>query len=151
MITRLLRTARRNRGCGAFSLLEVVLALAILVGALAVLGELVSLGTRNAQRARDLTQAQLLCESKLAEITSGISPAEPVQRATFEYDPEWLYSIEFEQAGQEGLVAVRVTVVQDLPAEKRPAEFSLVRWIHDAGVELPEQTDAAEPAEEEAE
>ncbi len=60
-----------------FSLLEVVLALAILVGAIAVTGELVRLGTLSAASARDLTQAQLICESKLAEITSGITPPRP--------------------------------------------------------------------------
>jgi general secretion pathway protein I len=65
---------------GGFSLLEVILALAILTGAVAVLGEIVRLGIRNAQVARDTTQAQLLCESKLAEITAGIIPSDPVPR-----------------------------------------------------------------------
>ena len=59
----------RKGSCrGGFSLLEVILALAILIGILAVLSELVGLGVRNARVARAMTQAQLLCESKLAEI-----------------------------------------------------------------------------------
>lgn len=124
----------------AFSLLEVVLALGILVGALAVLGELVSLATRNAQLATDLTQAQLLCESKMAEITSGISPPQAVQRTAFDTDPQWLYSIDYGAASQPGLIALQVTVTQDLPEEKRPAEFTLVRWMRDPGAELPEES-----------
>ena len=52
----------------AFSLLEVILALSILAGAVAVLGELLRTGVRNAQTARDLTRAQMLCEEIEAEV-----------------------------------------------------------------------------------
>src|SRR5687767_7391349 len=62
------RSSRRPASRAAFSLLEVILALTILVGAIVVLGELVRLGTMTAAGARDLTQAQLLCESKMSEI-----------------------------------------------------------------------------------
>jgi len=131
-----------------FSLLEVILALAILLGAVAVLGELARLTLENARIARDQARAQLLCESKLAEILAGIAPPEPVEGAPAETtddlglsaEPEWLYSVEMEPAEQEGLVAVRVRVYQDLPPEKRPVEFSLVRWMIDPGVEFPEET-----------
>jgi type II secretory pathway pseudopilin PulG len=126
------RTARAG-----FSLLEVVLALTILVGAIAVLGELVRLGTTNAGNARDLTQAQLLCESKMAEISAGLLVPEVVQGAPCEYDPEWLYSIDIQPTDMPGLVALRVTVFQDLPLNQRPAEFSLVRWMQDPLLELP--------------
>ena len=129
-----------NRG---FSLLEVIIALAFLTGALAVLGELVSMGVEHAMRARNLTQAELLCESKMAEIVSGMSPAEDVSSVPFEpyglseigeqtLDENiegWLYSIETDSLTMEGLTTVCVTVHQDLPPEKRPVTFSLVRWI----------------------
>ncbi len=120
-----------------FSLLEVVLALAILAGAIAVLGELGRMGLRNARFARDMTQAQLLCESKLAEIAAGITLPEPVNSARFEQEVgdgqiDWLYSIETADVDQQGLLSVRVTVAQDLPAEKLPVEFSLQRWIIDS-------------------
>ena len=119
-----------------FSLLEVILALAILTGAIAVLGELGRMGLRNARFARDTTQAQLLCESKLSEIAAGITVPDPVSGARFEAvvgdgQIDWLYSIETADVDQEGLVAVRVTVAQDLPAEKQPVEFSLQRWAID--------------------
>lgn len=136
-----------------FSLLEVVLALAILTGAIAVLGELVRAGARNAQIARDLTQAQLLCEIKLAEITAGIEVPEPVARVPFPAETgsagprsdtaDWFFSIEVEPLEQEELLAVRVTVEQDSARARRPVAFSLVRWMHDPGVELP----AASPSQ----
>jgi len=58
-----LQSKKRN----AFSILEVILALAILTGAIAVLGELGRLGFGNANAAQDLTKAQMFCERKMAE------------------------------------------------------------------------------------
>ncbi len=82
-----------------FSLLEVILAIAIFAGAIAVLGEVSRLALRNAATARDLAQAQLLGETKLAEIASGITPPDPVEKTPFtsssqSADPDesaWLY------------------------------------------------------------
>ena len=132
------RTGRtRARGArAAFTLLEIILSLAILCGAIATLGELSRLGMRQAERARDLTQAQLLCQSKLAEITAGLAPAEAQESVPFEptenqAESEWLYSIEVNPAAEEGLMEVRVTVTKDLPETRRPVEFSLVRWVVD--------------------
>ena len=138
-----------------FSLLEVILALAILTGAIAVLGEVARLGMRNAQIARDKTQAQLLCESVLAEITAGITPAESVQGASLEtvdqaadQPPEWLYSIDRADVDEDGLVAVRVTVTQDPRQKKRPVKCSLVRWILDDALETSTEAEPQEPASE---
>jgi len=122
------------------SLLEVILALTILAASVAVLGEASRLALKNAEVARDLGRAQLLCESKLAEITSGIIAAEPVASTPFDAttyasidanEPAWLYSIETQTTNEEGLISVRVTVTRDLPAAKHPVSFSLVRWIPD--------------------
>ena len=138
---------------GGFSLLEVILALAILTGAIAVLGELARLGLDNARLARDVSLAQLLCESKLTEITAGIITPDPISKAPFDTvidstEPAWVYSIDLAPVDEQGLVAVRVTVGQDLPAERRPAEVSLVRWIIDPGVEM---SDLAETEQASAE
>ena len=123
-----------------FSLLEVILALAILAGSIAVLGELSRLALKNAEVARDLAHAQLLCESKLAEITIGITAAQTVSNTAFDAtttasinpgEPAWMYSIETQTTDEEGLISVRVTVTRNLPAEKHPVTFSLVRWLPD--------------------
>jgi type II secretion system protein I len=130
----------RQRPSG-FSLLEVVLALAILAGALAVIGEACRRGLDTARVARDLTYAQLICESQMSEITSGMVPPDPVDRSKVDTvsDPSqtgWLYSVETESTEVEGLIAVRVTVVQDLPEQKRPVRCSLVRWMQDPNATL---------------
>jgi len=132
----------------------VILALAILGGAVAVCGELARVGIDSARIARDLTYAQLLCESKMAEIVSGATPLETVSDVPFETTEEdtesdWLYSIEITTLDDQGLTAVRVTVYKEAPEQKRPVVFWLDRWIFDAqtsGLET-ETSDALVPLE----
>ncbi len=128
----------------AFSLLEVILALAILGISIAMLGEAARLGLRNADLARQLTQAQLLCESKMAEIEAGILttdpvsdvPIEPIYESNLESSLDleeyaWVYSIESTLVDEAGLLQVTVTVAEDLPPEKKPVVFSLTRLMLD--------------------
>ena len=118
------------------SLLEVILALAILAGAIAVLGEAGRLALRNAETARDLARAQVLCESKLSEIVAGLTAPNPVENTAFDTtnNPDlagWLYSIQSQPTDETGLISVQVTVSRDLPAAQHPIQFSLVRWMAD--------------------
>lgn len=132
-----------------FSLLEVIVALGILFGAISVLGELARSGTRSARSARDLTQAQLLCESKLDEVTAGLVPLESAQGAfdtTGGKQDEWLYSIEVGQADQYNMIPISVTVEQNPQVVKDPVRFWLVRWMLDPNIEYPE-TAVTAPAE----
>jgi general secretion pathway protein I len=136
-------------GRKAFSLLEVILALGILLGAIAVLGELARIGVRNAEIARDRSRAELLCEGIMAEIVSGAAPAEPVVGAPIELanepgSPPWLYSVETQEIDPSGLMAVRVTVSQDLPPGVRPVEVSLARWMISPELEMAAQQAATE-------
>jgi general secretion pathway protein I len=130
----------RDKERGGFSLLEVILALAILAGSIAVLGESSRLALKNAEVARDQAHAQLLCESKLAEIAIGVTAAETVGSTAFDAtttasidasEPAWMYSIETQTTDEDGLICVRVTVNRNLPPEKHPVTFSLVRWMPD--------------------
>lgn len=115
----------------AFTLFEVILALAILVGAMAVLGELVRGGLISARRAHDLSRATLICEAKVAQLVAGIQAPDAVSGVAVEddYSGEWIYSIEASDTASPELLAVRVTVQRNLPAERNPVSCSLVRWI----------------------
>ena len=121
-----------------FSLLEVILALVILAGAIAALGECGRRAMQNAARARDMTMAQLLCEEEMSRIVAGIDEPQSVQDSSFDPDDlvqaGWVYSIDVETPSVNnatGLLAVTVTVHQDLPPQKQPLSFSLVRWMVD--------------------
>ena len=115
----------------AFTLFEVILALAILVGAMAVLGELVRGGLISARRARDLSRATLIAEAKVAQLVAGIQAPEPVAAMMVEddYTGEWFYSLEVSQTTSPELLAVRVTVERNAPGERNPVSCSLVRWV----------------------
>lgn len=139
--------AARQRA--AFSLLELILALGILCGAIVVLGELVRIGARNARIARDQTMAQLLCESHLAEIAAGTLPDAQGQGQTADAAGEWLLTVSSNPLDVEGMVAVSVTATQNLPPEGHPVSFTVVRWLTDPQVKL-DEAEAKAAAEEEA-
>ena len=119
----------------AFSLMEVILAIAILAAAMVVLGELARQGLEHARAARDLTQAELICESKLSEIAAGLVPPEAVAPMPVEVDPsatqKWLYSVDVTPVGEEGLLAVKVTVTDTNATDQPGREVSLTRWMID--------------------
>lgn len=123
---------RMSRPRSGFTLLEVLLALAILVGSLATIGALAERGLRHAHRAAAVSKAQLYCESKLAELTAGIIVPAPASGAPLEADPNWTYSIDVTpDAVDPALLAVRVTVSENVAPPIPPVDFSLTRWMTD--------------------
>ena len=128
----------RRQPCSyGLTLLEVLLALAILGGALVAIGELMRLGVRNAEIARDVTTAQILCETIMSRIGAGLIPPQALVQSPVEdvqYQQEWTYSISVEQIDQEGLINVWVSVEQRPELAARPASFRLARWMIDPTV-----------------
>jgi type II secretion system protein I len=120
-----------KRDARGFSLLEVVLALAILAGALAALGEVMRLGDQNAELAADESQAEMLAESVMSEILVGARPLASVSGAELplEDDPKWIVSIDVQPTEYQELVAVGVSVAQQLAPQLQPARCDLVRWM----------------------
>ncbi|MDP6444735.1 MAG: hypothetical protein QF805_13155 [Pirellulaceae bacterium] len=131
--------SRNNRRRLGLSLMEVMISIAVLGGAIATIGELIRVGTISAERARDLTTAQLHAESKMAEIAAGVYPMSHVAEAELEIDPEWLFSVQVEQIDTNGLSSVIVWVRKNVPEEYRPASYTLTRWILDSDLQLPEE------------
>jgi len=73
------QVSRRMQRHG-FSLIEVILATAILLGSVVVLSELAGIGRRQANRAERIAEAQRLCALTLHEMLLGLRPIETVER-----------------------------------------------------------------------
>ena len=138
-----------------FSLLEILLALAILGGSLAVLSQIADTGMSAARESRDLAAARILCQTKLSEVLlnamSGITP-QSVATATFDvpFDSQsssvFQYSVEVQPAPLDGLLAVRVLVESlDLDGGTPRTRYALTRWMIDPTLGL-EEAEAEEQA-----
>ena len=128
---------QRKRRDG-ITLLEVILAIAILGSSMAMISELVRVGSVSAARARDYTNAQLICESKLNELIAGAIPiaaATQQQVADMGLVDLWYFSVVVNPLDTEGLVAVQVLVEKGVEQGQRPMTFSLMRWMVDPALE----------------
>ncbi|GAA5510788.1 type II secretion system protein [Novipirellula caenicola] len=145
-------TQKRN----GFSLLEILLSIAILGGSLAVLSQLALTGTDAAREARELSVARILCQTKLSEILlQDISPQSlpmsPVESADTGSMIPFQYSVEVQPGSLDGLLSVRVTVeATDPDSGVAIATYALTRWMIDPALGLAE-AEAEEEAAEEAE
>ncbi len=121
--------AQSRRG---FSLMEVLLATALLMGCVVVLSELANIGRQHIRKAEKTAAAELICQSALNEILIGAAPAETFERRPVEDPPGWVISLDVQPLEKRpGLAALEITVAEDLPEDKRAVEFSLKRWILD--------------------
>jgi hypothetical protein len=99
----------------ALSLLEVLIALAVLLFALIGIGRLITLGGDQALEVEARSQAVELCRSKLDEVACGAVPLSSQSGVAFDEDPEWTWSLDAEQGAVAGLWNVTVTVSRDNP------------------------------------
>ncbi|MEZ6129602.1 MAG: hypothetical protein R3C59_13045 [Planctomycetaceae bacterium] len=84
---RILRPTGSQRSLASrsgFSLIEIILATAILMGSVIVLARLAGMGRSMAQKASLLSHAQRICERTINEIVLGERPLQAVDRAVLE-------------------------------------------------------------------
>lgn len=148
------RIARRR----AFSLLEMILALAILGTSLAILAQIADTGVDAAREARALASARMICQTKLNEqllnMQSGMTPVAVVDAQTEPFDSEatetFSYSVEVQPGQMDGLLAMRVTVnAYAADGSQLLATYSLDRWVIDPALGLEEAELEEEAAREE--
>lgn len=137
--------ARRRSG---FSLLEVVLALAIFFMSAVALSQLLRAGSAAAAWGDRLTEATLRCESKLAEIVASAErpESEPATPLPDDEDEGWETEVDVVPTGFGGLVRVTATV-RHVAGDKADAEVSLARLLaHPSGLEPPKAAATLAPA-----
>lgn len=115
------------------TLLEVILATAIFLGALTAILQLMRLGHDSRVSARLDAEAALLCESKMGEYVSGMSDLTSASQANFDDDTlnEWVYSTTIDDGGGESLLLVTVLVEHMMLDESVNSYFQLTRLMRD--------------------
>lgn len=124
----------RRRG---FSMLEMLLALAILGGSLGILSQIAITGTDAAIEAEHMVQARMIAQSRLAVLLAGDqipaavppTPTEPMDSSS---TTPFEYQVDIAAAPLDGMLAIRVTVrALDATGSSPIATYSITRWMID--------------------
>ena len=99
-----------NTSRQGITLFEVVLALAIFLGATAVIGQILQNGSRAATRAQLTAEATIRCERRMNELLSGVLPLTTVQKAPFEDNASWVWSVNLLDTNVVSLLEAEVVV-----------------------------------------
>lgn len=117
------------------TLFEVVIALAIFMGALAAIGQLISTGTHGAVYAKLESQAVIRCETTLGEVLAGYIGLRSTS-GTFPDNPAWTWSVSVAPAQHEGLYIVEVTASHAGQSSMSKVSYTLRRFVRDPGLEM---------------
>ncbi|MCA9126416.1 MAG: prepilin-type N-terminal cleavage/methylation domain-containing protein [Planctomycetales bacterium] len=124
------------------SLLEVVLALAILGFAAAYLAQAMRLATNNAIQAQKLTEAEIVVESVMNQVIAGVIPSDPVTWTPYSTSlgqSEWMYQIQNVPTEVENMIGLQVAVRKVDPTAaiaSNEVDLYVNRWIIDPTLEL---------------
>lgn len=103
------------------TLIEVMLALAILLISLAAIGQLVDAGSDRGLEARFHVRGTRLAQAKLAECEAGVIDLKNGGGGTFDDEPDWKWEVTSTPDDPSNLYKVSVTVSRDY----RGKEFSI--------------------------
>lgn len=112
------------------SLLEVLVAVAVLLLSLAAISRLLSFGADRAVDIRFQSRAGQLCQSKMSEIVAGIVPLTSQSDVPVDEDPDWRWSMTANSGSVTGLYNVTVRVGRDRP-DGSHFEMTLSRMVLD--------------------
>ena len=127
---RRLRNDRNTSGRSGMSLLEVFVALAIFIAALAVITQIISTGSRAASRAQFQSEATLRAESTMAEAIAGVIPMQNDKKA-FDDDASWQWSLAVESGPHVDTLLLTVLAEHTSESGKVNGAATLKRIIRD--------------------
>lgn len=90
-----------------------MVSLAILGVSLAAIGELISLGVKAAEEARDLTKAQLVCDSIMSEFAARVSLPTATTHTPCPMAPGFVYSVQTMSATVPDLLHIKLTIERE--------------------------------------
>lgn len=125
---------RHSRRCRAgISLLEVVLALSILAMSAGILASITATAVNNGMIGHRLATAQILAESKMAEVLTGAISIQAGIDWTEITDPvpegKWYYRLETTVTGNQDMVGVRLAITDEIGLEENKELFYIARWM----------------------
>lgn len=133
------------------SLFEVILSMVILATSLAAIGQLIYSGGQGAVKARLLTQAVFLAESKMGEIAGGAETLVSVADVPFPNEVGWTYSITVSSGPHTDLYNVTVDVNHTANSSMGKVHFDISRMVRDPGAVISaRQAEAERQAQEDA-
>lgn len=131
-------TIRSARPCrparSGFTLLEIVLSLAIFCGSMVALSQLAWTGSRAAIQARLRTQATIRCETKLNEVLAGIEPMQSRSDTAFPDSNHWTWSMVVTPSTHPELVQLDVIVNHLGTSRLSTASVTLRRWAREQAI-----------------
>ena len=138
------QTMNRNHYRGqrsAFTLLEILLAVAILLIGLTAVFQTTRSALQRMSAARELTEAQNACQSVLNELLAQSAPIQPNSGKTIESLPHWRIQVDIYPAPQSGLHVLHLSARQFSPIDNTllGVKYQLLRWVPTERVRLPEQ------------
>lgn len=113
------------------TLFEVVLALAIFMGAMAAITQVLKSGSMASIRAQLTSEAVIRCEGKLSEVTSGVLPMQSMQRSPFDDDPTWQWTLNVTETGIPYLLEVETVVEHSSSQGVVDGSYRLKRLMRD--------------------
>jgi type II secretory pathway pseudopilin PulG len=125
---------RRRHRRRAFTLLEIVLGMAIFFGSLAIFSQILWNGSRAAVQSQLRSQALVRCEAKLGEVVAGAMPFQSQQNQSFSSDPAdegWSWTVEIQPTSHPSLNNVVVEVEHLGNSPMSQASVRLHRWMRD--------------------
>lgn len=125
-----MKISRRARS--GITLYEVMISLAILLPALVVITQGITIATRAAVTSRLRTEAIFRCDSIVSEVTAGARPIQSVSRSVAEDGAMgWYWSMELAGGPHPDVLQVLVTVEHEDSTGAVNASWSLTRLIRD--------------------
>ena len=124
----------------AFTLLEVLLAVTILLIGLTAVFQTSRSALQRMMAARELTEAQNACQSVLNELLAQSAPIQPNEGKTIEHLPNWRIRVDIYPAPQPGLYVLHLSAQQFSSIDNTllGVKYQLIRWVSVERVRFPE-------------